>query len=101
MIFDEDQSGKCEVEEYLVALINVLAPLGYILNGKLDCINTDYIDLYGIFVKNNKVTVKTASKITYASRPLSKWNNVAKTYDLIPFHMPKKLLDKVGQYEPK
>ena len=92
MIFDDLCGGKFDAEEYLKALIRVIAPLGYVLNGKLDCINTDYLEMYGIFVKGNKVKVKAVSKIVYKDRAVSTWNLTTRVFNLIPFHLPEKLI---------
>ena len=100
MIFDAGSGGKWEADDYLESLIKQIAPLGYILNGKLDCVNTDYMEFYGVFVKNNKVTVKGISKIVYKTTPTSKWNLTAKTFSLIPFHIPSKLVEQLVKPKP-
>ena len=100
MLFDQECGGKWEAAEYLEGLIKAIAPLGYVLNGNLDCINTEYMTLYGVFVKNNKVKEKPASKVVYSSKATSKWNLAARVFKLTPFHMPGKLMEQLKKPKP-
>ncbi len=92
MFVQED--SKCKLESYLTSLIEVLKPLDYVVNGKVDVIS-EYMDLYGVFVVNNKVTVKQAQKIIYKKQAVSKWNLKDRVFNLIPFHIPTKLVNSL------